>query len=261
MTFNNPDLWINTLPVRNNGHKYDYGHAFIYGAPEMTGASRLAASACARMGAGLVSVLCANEAYNIYRTTLPSHIIVQNDLKYKHDKLSARLYGSGGLPCKPDFEQDIPTVLDAEALKYLPDRLSSNYILTPHDGEFAKTFPDIKGDKQKKALVAASQTNAIIVLKGAETIIAHPDRRVVTNHHSSPMLASGGTGDVLAGMITGLLAQGMDPFHAACAAVWIHGEAGLTIGHGLVASDIEAILPKILTMLINSSEGENLGYV
>tara|TARA_B100001750_G_scaffold221236_1_gene209543 strand:- start:56 stop:850 length:795 start_codon:yes stop_codon:yes gene_type:complete len=259
---NSPDLWNEALPVKkDSGHKYDAGHAFIYAAPEMTGATRLAATACARMGVGLVTVLCKDDTYDIFRGSLPAHIIARNDLSYYHDKLSARLYGSGGMACKIDFGVDVPTVLDAAALKHLPETLSPHYILTPHEGEFAKTFPDISGDKENAARVAAQMVNAIIVLKGQKTVIAAPDGRVVVNTHASPYLATGGTGDVLAGMITGLLAQKMPSFEAACAGVWMHGEAGIALGAGLVASDIEIILPKILTMLHQRKNHSKPGFL
>lgn len=262
MIINDPKLWLNVLPRKTGaGHKYDYGHAFIYGAPAMTGATRLAAAACARIGAGLVTVLCAQATYDVYRSTLPAHIITRADLEFKHDKLSTRLYGCGGLPCAVDYDRDIPTVLDAAALDNMPDTLTPNYILTPHEGEFARTFPDIQGDRADKAAQAAQHINAVIVLKGLETIIAAPDGQGVINQNAAPVLATAGTGDVLAGMITGLTAQGMPPFDAACAAVWMHGEAGKAIGHGMVASDIELVLPKILTMLANKQQGEPLGFL
>lgn len=262
MIINSPDLWLDSFPLKNDkNHKYDAGSAIVYAAPEMTGATRLAATACARVGAGLVNVLCTNETYDIFRTSLPAHIITRKDLHYKYDKVSARLYGCGGLSREVDFKSDIPTVLDAEALRILPNKLMPNYILTPHEGEFAKAFPEINGSKAEMAIKAAKEINAIIVLKGRETIIAAPSGEIITNDHASPYLATAGTGDVLAGMITGLIAQKMPPFHAACAAVWIHGEAGLVLGPGLVASDIETILPTILKNLFNKGKSKTMGFL
>ena len=259
---NTPKLWSKILPLKQRGnHKYDSGCAIIYGAPEMTGATRLAAAACARVGAGLVMVLSVDKTYDVYRGSLPAHIIIKNDLSYKHQKMTARLYGSGGVPCEIDYNMDIPTIIDAEGLKTLPPRLNSNYILTPHEGEFENIFSDIAGDKVEKALAAAKKINAIIVLKGAETIVAHPDGRTVINTHAVPNLATAGTGDVLAGMITGLVAQGMAPFEASCAGVWMHGEAGIRFGSGLVASDIELLIPNILTNLIDNIENKKLGFL
>lgn len=240
LTQNTPKLWQDLMPHKEvDQHKYDHGHALIYGAPEMTGATRLVASACAQIGTGLVSVLCTKESYDIYRKTLPAHIITRNDLSYMDDKVTARLYGSGGLPCPIDFDTNLPTVLDADALSALPKALSNNYILTPHEGEFKRAFPDINGSREEKALKAAKRTKAIIVLKGAETFIAHPDgKQLVKNTHATPWLATAGSGDVLAGMITGLIAQKMPLFEAACAAVWLHGEVGIKAGDYLTALDL-----------------------
>ena len=244
---NNSELWLSALPLRKGDvHKYDFGHAVIYGAPQLTGATRLAAAACARVGAGLTSVLCLSNVAQVYRETLPAHIMVREDLDWSDARVSAKLYGSGGLPCDPDFEADIPIVLDADGLQELPDALSDNYILTPHEGEFAKAFPDIEGSRVEKATKASKQLGAVVLLKGEETVIVHPDGRIVVNNHASSYLATAGSGDVLAGMIVGLVAQGMPAFEACCAAVWIHGEAAIRFGVGLVASDIPEIIPEIL---------------
>ena len=244
---NNPDLWKDKIPPRQkDGHKYDYGHAVIYAAPELTGATRLAATACARIGAGLTTVLSDPKIADLYRTSLPAHIMVRDDLSWIDKRVTAKLYGPGGLSTKLNYSSDVPTVLDADALIGLPGRLSAGFILTPHEGEFETAFPEIKGKRFDRTKKAAEQSQAIIVLKGAETLITHPDGRIVTNHHASPHLATAGTGDVLAGMIIGLLAQGVEPFDAACAAVWMHGEAAIRFGAGLVASDIPEIIPDIL---------------
>ena len=246
MKSNSPKLWQDLLLTpEKDTHKYKRGHALIYGAPDITGATRLAAESCARVGAGMVTVLGGARA-DIFRVALPPHIIVRDDLEWDDKHVTAKLYGSGGLAVTPDFDRSIPVILDADALAALPTTLYPNYILTPHEGEFSKAFPDITGEKYEKAQMAARAKNCIVVLKGAETVIAHPDGRAVINDHASPYLATAGTGDVLAGMITGLCAQGIDPFQAACAAVWIHGEAGRCIGPGLVSSDIQERIPEIL---------------
>ncbi len=235
------------MPVKaRSGHKYDCGHALIYGAPELTGATRLAAEACARMGAGLVSVLAEKDVADVYRTALPAHILVRDGLNWFDGRVSAKLYGPGGFSVSPDFGSDLPVVLDADALAHLPERLAPHYILTPHEGEFARAFPDISGSRVERALAAAQTTGAHVVLKGAKSVIAAPDGRCVVNDHDSPWLASAGTGDVLAGMILGLVAQDMPIFEAICAAVWIHGECGRRIGAGLVASDLVDLIPVVL---------------
>ncbi len=247
MQENFPDLWHHLLPQKEKAaHKYDSGFAFVYGSENLTGATRLVAAACARMGAGLVTVLCDPKAAAIYKSSLPAHIMVRDDLGWHHDKVSVKIYGPGGLPVTPDFNSEITTVLDADALADLPETLSENYILTPHDGEFEKAFPDIKGNRQEKAVQAAEKIQAYIVLKGAETIIACPTGKHMVNSHASALLATAGTGDVLAGMIGGLVAQKMPVFEACCAATWLHGECALRFGKGLVAEDLIDMIPLVL---------------
>lgn len=244
---NNPNLWLSCLPVKGReDHKYAHGYARIYGAPVLTGATRLAAESCARMGAGLVTVLATRESAPVYRETLAAHVMVREGLSWSDDRVTANLWGPGGIPVLPDFTTNIPSVLDADALQDLPAKLGPHFVLTPHEGEFERVFPNIGGERLEKAKTAAQMINATIVLKGPETIIASPDGRLVVNNHASPQLATAGTGDVLAGMITGLLAQGMPPFEAACAAVWIHGECALKFGPGLVASDLPPMIPQVL---------------
>lgn len=253
MNKNTLEIWQNLMPTKTkDSHKYTHGHALIYGAPKMTGASNLAARSCARMGAGLVSVLSDKKNADIYRIILPAHIIVRRDLTWFDERVTVRLYGSGGLSIKPDFKSDLPSVLDADALKELPSKLKPNYILTPHEGEFTKAFPGIRGSSIERAQKAAKQINAHIVLKGAQTIIAAPNGNYVVNESHASCLATAGTGDVLAGMITGLVAQQMPIFEACCAAVWIHGECGRYFGIGLVASDVPEIIPVILNKLVGN---------
>ena len=236
---NTPALWSEYLPVKKvDGHKYDSGHALIYGAPELTGATRLAATACARTGAGMVTVLADEKVANVYRACLPACVLVRGDQTYSSKTVTARIYGPGGLWVAPDFQSDLPTVMDAGALQNLPEKLAENYVLTPHEGEFSKAFPQIKGNRIERAKQAANMINAIIVLKGPETIIAEPNGRVCLNKNGSPHLATAGTGDVLSGMIGGFLAQHMPIFEAACAAVWIHAQCAHNIGKGMIADDI-----------------------
>lgn len=251
MQINTPDVWLEQLPTKTaKSHKYHSGHAVIYGAPALTGATRLAAEACARIGAGLVSVLATPESAPIYKSSLPPHILIRDNLAWRDPRVNAVLYGSGGLPCPPIYdERNRRTVLDADALHDLPKKLNPNYILTPHEGEFARAFPNYTGSKAECAVAAARDTDAYLILKGHETIIAAPDGRYVINTHAPPSLATAGTGDVLAGMVTGLVAQGMPNFEACCAAVWIHGACALQFGIGLVASDLPGLIPRILQNL------------
>lgn len=247
---NIPGLWASKLPKpRKDDHKYSRGLALIYAAPALTGASRLAAEACARIGAGMVVLASPPAAVDIYRTALPAHIVVRDDESWWDERVNAVLYGPGGVSYVPPLH-DIPTVIDADGLFHLPPKLHERCILTPHEGEFSRMFPEIKGTREECAAAAAQKTGVIILLKGAETLIAHPDGRLSINRHASPYLATAGAGDVLAGMITGLCAQGMEPFGAACAAVWIHGEAGMRGGAGLVALDIPTLIPDVLKAFV-----------
>jgi hydroxyethylthiazole kinase-like uncharacterized protein yjeF len=250
---NSPDLWAQTLLIPENDiHKYERGVAAIYGAPSLTGATRLAAAACARMGTGLVNVLCVSETADIYRASLPAHILVR-DLNWNDPRISARLYGCGGLAKGVQIRIDRPAVIDADALFAMPEVLDDKTVITPHEGEFSRMFPELKGSRTERAQEAARQTGAVVVLKGAQTLIAHPDGRIIENDHASSYLASAGTGDVLAGMIAGLLAQDVPTFEAASAAVWIHGDCALRFGAGLVASDLIDLIPVSLKEVLGNS--------
>jgi hydroxyethylthiazole kinase-like uncharacterized protein yjeF len=254
---NGPDFWLDVFPhPRPNGHKYDRGHALIFGAPELTGATRLAAGACSRIGAGLVTVL-APMSPDVYRFTLPADIMVREKIPSDLTKINVVLGGSGGLLLEHrdallDNLFQTPRIFDADAIPGAKEfsYLDENCVLTPHDGEFARSFSDLGGAREEMAVLAAKAAGAVIVLKGAKTIVAHPDGRMIVNDHASPYLAKAGTGDVLAGMITGLIAQKMPIFEACCAAVWMHGEAAIRFGPGLIASDIADLIPKILSDLL-----------
>lgn len=238
-----------------------HGHAVVFGAPVMTGATRLAAESCARIGAGLTTVIAPEGTGQIYRETLAAHVIVRDreeGLDFLSDeRINAILIGPGaGNDCSA-IRNDIQTILklnrktviDADGLNAIDfSALNNNCIITPHEGEFKKLFPEMTGDKTEKAQKAARLFGGVVVYKGPETIIASLEHCAV-NENAPPDLATAGTGDVLSGMITGLLAQGMEPFKAACAAVWIHGAAATRFGHGLVASDLPGLIPEILREL------------
>ncbi|MEP0945090.1 MAG: ADP/ATP-dependent (S)-NAD(P)H-hydrate dehydratase [Rhizobiaceae bacterium] len=254
METNSPELWQSALPVPSaDDNKYHRGYVAIYAAPELTGATRLAASACNRIGAGLVSVVAEKNA-DIYRTCLPPDIMVPTS---RPAKSSVLLGGSGGIS-ENHFRELLGArnvrarIFDADALPadFNFDQLDESCILTPHFGEFGRVFGPVNGDPAGAALRAAKLCGAHVVLKSARTIIASPDGRIVANDHASPYLAKAGTGDVLAGLIAGLVAQGMPHFLATSAAVWIHGEAAIRFGPGFVASDIPEMVPAILRHLL-----------
>ena len=152
-------------------------------------------------------------------------------------------------------------VLDADSLtifKVAPERLFEAMkipvLFTPHEGEFKRIFPDLLNsyDRKTAVLTAAKHSGAVVILKGPASLIASPDGRVVENIHASPFLATAGSGDVLAGIAGGLMAQGMDVFDAGCAACWVHGQLGLRLGPGLIAEDLPDALPALLSELYAS---------
>lgn len=254
---NESALWVAGLPVPAcDAHKYDRGHAVVIGAPELTGATRLAAEATSRIGAGLVTVVAA-ERSDIYRTCLAADIMVSEDLSAARRRATAYLLGPGGLP---DVWEDIVAVAPETSIAILDAAAISKHaelqtafaqrIVTPHEGEFVQAFPGAVGTREERALHVAATNNVVMVLKGPNTLIADPDGRLVQNNNASPYLAKAGSGDVLAGMITGLAAQGMSPFDAACAAVWMHGEIGRRQGPGLVPGDVTMGIAALLTELL-----------
>lgn len=251
---NTPALWMDHFPrPAAQGHKYHRGFAAILGAPELTGATRLAAAACSRVGCGLVTVV-AQARSDIYRATLPPDIMVQSGVPQKATVL---LGGPGGIT-QPQmqtlWEADHlhARVFDAGAIPAAQDmqRFDGRCILTPHTGEFERAFGPVGAQADAAARQLAARSGATVVLKSDRTVIASADGRALRNTHTSPYLAKAGTGDVLAGLIAGLVAQGMPHFEACCAAVWLHGEAGRLIGPGLIAGDIPEALPAILRALL-----------
>lgn len=251
---NNPDSWFKCLPAPSPlDHKYDRGHAGIIGASHLVGATRLAATACSRIGAGLVTVI-ASETASIYRTALPPEIMVMEEHFAPRKTPSVILAGCGGVspPLFRMFHEsfaDCFWVLDAEAILLALTQgadLQNKAVITPHQGEFDRAFPTVSGTIEEKASKIAKLNKVIVVLKGPRTVIASPDGRMKINVHASPYLATAGTGDVLAGLITGLIAQEMPPFEACCASVWMHGEAALRFGPGMIAGDIPDLIPSVL---------------
>ncbi|MDR3448263.1 MAG: NAD(P)H-hydrate dehydratase [Alphaproteobacteria bacterium] len=268
---NAPALWRAAFPFPTaDSHKYTRGTALIRGGAVMTGASRLAARAAQRIGAGLVTVAAPESALPIYAEALESVIVRPcNELAEWESliadaKQPALLIGPGlgqGEGQKEEILATLaaqrPCVLDADALtafaddpKILFKNLHAQCVLTPHEGEFAKLFGKNTGDKIERACAASSRAGCVVLLKGAETIIAALDGNAVVNRNAPPWLATAGSGDVLAGMIVGLLAQKMAPFEAACASAWVHGRAAALHGPGLIAEDIVAGIPAVLQELL-----------
>lgn len=268
---NGPALWRLPEPAPGT-HKYDCGHVLVLGGgPTSTGAGRLAAEAALRVGAGLVTVACPPASMVVNASHL-TEVMLE---KYAELEDVARMLGERKRnvavigPGNGVNEQTrkavllglrsgAKCVLDADALTAFADEphllfeaLRPGAVLTPHDGEFARLFPDLAKlpTRPERARAAAALANAIVLLKGADTVVAHPDGRATINANAPPTLATAGSGDVLAGMVAGLIAQGMDSFSAANAAVWLHGEAARQFGRGLIAGDIARTLPKVLSEL------------
>jgi len=267
---NGPALWRARLPSASaSGNKYTRGHAVLYGGYPITGAARLAARAAARVGAGLTTVAVPEAALQVYASALTS--IMVRPLARPLDlarlladaRISALLIGPGAgvndatrERARAMLASGRPVVLDADAISVFADRprelfdaVRSACVLTPHEGEFARLFVS-SGDKLTRARAAARESGAVIVLKGADTVIAAPDGRAIINCNAPATLATAGSGDVLAGLILGLLAQGMDAYLAAAAAVWLHGAAAADFGWGLLAEDLPDLLPAVLRRLL-----------
>jgi ADP-dependent NAD(P)H-hydrate dehydratase / NAD(P)H-hydrate epimerase len=262
-------LWLGAYPwPLPASHKYSRGHALVLGGATMTGASRLAARAAQRAGAGLVTVAAPAKSWPVYAASLESVLVARmaRAADYakllKDSRLNALLLGPGSGVNRDTRGQVLAAletrraaVLDADALscfsgdaKALFKAIVGPCVLTPHEGEFARIF-SLKGDKLARARQAAKQSKAVVLLKGFDTVIASPDGLAAINANAPADLATGGTGDVLAGLIAGLLAQGMDAFNAAGAAAWLHGEAAQLCGPGLIPEDLIGALPMVLRRL------------
>ncbi len=267
---NDPPLWCNGLPrPETSDHKYSRGHAVVVGGAEMTGAARLAARAARRAGAGLLTIAAPVAQMPVYQADWPGTLVAAAEdgravaALLADPRRNAVLVGPGcGLNARTRdsalaaLDGGRATVLDADALTAFAEdadtlwpRLSGNCVLTPHDGEFSRLFPGIAGDRLSRARAASARCGAVVLLKGSDTVIAAPDGRAAINHNAPPTLATGGSGDVLAGIILGLLAQGMPAWEAACAAAWMQGASAVRFGHGLVAEDIIDGLPAVLSAL------------
>ena len=267
---NTPDLWLSHFPwPRAEDHKYTRGHAVIAGGSSMTGAGRLASWASRRVGAGLVTVAASPEVLHVYSAdapgllTLPFRTAEEFAEIMNDERKNAVLVGPGGGVSRTTHDialaaaaQGKGLVVDADALTAFGNTAGELFdalagipsVLTPHEGEFSRLFR-MTGDRLSRARKAAGMSNSVILLKGADTVIAEVDGRAAINFNAPPTLATAGAGDVLAGSILGLMAQGMPPFEASCAAAWICGDAAAAFGPGLVAEDIYREIPGSLARL------------
>jgi hydroxyethylthiazole kinase-like uncharacterized protein yjeF len=246
---NQPGLW--RLPEKTaSGYKYTSGHVTVLGGAEMTGAARLAAAAARRIGAGLVTIAAEGSA-DIYRMGEPGVMVDARPLAtlLEDVRRNAWVCGPGlGVAAAarvlpPLLAAGRRVVVDADGLTAAagaPERLLGATVLTPHMGEFTRVFGAPGSDRLEAVRAAARRVQAVVLLKGADTIIAAPDGRAAINASAPPWLATAGSGDVLAGIIAGLLAQDMPAWEAACAGVWLHGQAAARLGPGMVADDLPA---------------------
>ncbi len=261
---NGPGLWQATFPwADSDAHKYRRGHAVIRGGAEMTGAARLAARAARRVGAGLVTIAAPPEAAATYAADQPGTLVqrvASADFAraLADERRNAVLVGPGNgrdEATRKAVAEAIASgrklVLDADALDGEADSLGRPErpwpVLTPHEGEFTRVFGPIgEGGRLAAARAAAERASAVVVLKGPDTVVAAPDGRASVAAGAPAELATAGSGDVLAGIVLGLLAQGMAPFEAASAGVWLHARAAAGFGPGLVAEDLPERLPAVL---------------
>src|ERR1700761_1183790 len=280
-TFENaPEAWHGAFPVpQADGHKYARGHAIVVsGDIAATGAARLSARGALRAGAGLVTLATPRDALAVNASALTAVMVHATDTVVEFAELLSdkRLNscvigpgaGVGARTC--DFVLTALTakrhlVLDADALTSFadaPERLfeaikasaDPQVVLTPHEGEFPRLFSDISNknpgrSKLERVRAAAERSGAVVLLKGPDTTVAAPDGRASIAANAPPWLATAGAGDVLAGIITGLLAQGVPAFEAASQGVWMHGEAAREAGPGLIAEDLPETMPAVFRRL------------
>lgn len=271
---NSPKLWGRAYPKPSPmGHKYSRGHAMVVSGPaHATGAARLAARGALRVGAGLVSVASPLDAVDVNAKHLTAIMVkpfngadgltaLLSDKRFNAVAIGPGS-GKGKSTCMlvdAVLNSGAAAVLDADALTSYADesdvlfgkRLEAS-VLTPHEGEFERLFPELlagSSNRIEAARSAAARAGGVVLLKGPDTVVAAPDGRISINTNAPPWLATAGSGDVLSGFVVGLLAQHMEPFLAASAAVWLHGLAATHFGPGLIAEDLPEQMPHLLRRL------------
>ena len=275
---NSPKIWKKYFPLKKKfGHKYSRGKVIIFGSKkEFTGSTILAAEAALRTGTGSVKILCSKKTLEIYSLKFPSVLKTEiNNVKelkkfLKNEKITSMLIGPGSGSNRQTKEitkiilKSVKyVVLDADALTCFQNDLNSLYtlldknkIITPHMGEFHKIFPKIKKKYSSinKVSKAVKIIKSNIILKGPNTMIASHDNKIAVNTHSSPELAVIGSGDVLSGLLVSLIGEKkMNPFLAACAATWLHGDIAKFFDKGLIAEDLIRGIPSVLKRLKNEN--------
>lgn len=270
-----PDI-LDKLAKAEHQHKYDHGHALVLSGPMgRGGAARLAARGALRVGAGLVTVGCPPSALLEHATQLTT-IMCRPVRDAEHlsealqdKRLNAICIGPGlGVTeearrlVETVLKSGRPSLLDADALTLLGEdhgMLHDQCVLTPHDGEFARLFPDLakrlreepESHRADVACEASKRAGCNLLLKGPQTVVACPGRNasLPNRGRAAPWLATAGSGDVLAGIITGLLARRFAPHDAASAGAWLHLEAARLFGPGLIAADLPEALPSVFRSL------------
>lgn len=262
-------------PPDGDAHKYRRGHAMLWSGPPLrTGASRLAAQAALAVGAGLVTIIGDRAALAEQAAHVTAIMLREADaaLSVIDSRVTALAIGPGAGADIADtvcalLNRGISTVLDADAITAfegdsarLFKHLGADDVMTPHVGEFARLFPDIDLANRADAVFRASQqSGAVVLLKGPQTVIAAPDGRFAINRHASPWLATAGSGDVLTGLICGLLAQGIPAFEAACIGALLHGDIGVRAGPGLTADSMIGQLALVLRGSLDEASADGAG--
>jgi len=285
---NDLELWQSSFPQHNaDVHKYARGHLVALGGDVMTGAARLVADAARRAGAGLVGIATSESTFPIYAAAVSPGTLIHpyKDLKdfrklLKDARKTTFVIGPGVGLAVPTRDKVLAVlkaekhcVLDADVLTVFQDNPKALFkaakahakarggvesiVLTPHGGEFPRLFPDLakryasaKASKIDVTRQAAARAGCVVLFKGPDTVIADTDGRAAVTTNAPRWLATAGAGDVLAGIIGALLAQGMPAFEAACAGAWLHGEAANAFGPGLIAEDIIDEIPGVLDWLM-----------